>query len=275
MWLKAWRNKWGILAALAIWFAFEWSMSWFATCQPNDYATGYQHSYPEHCTALSGPLSSLIRSLFFWTDVFLKSREQEIVALFTVVLAVSTIGLWIVTNRAAKAAQIAAEHIPTVEGAFVYAILIAGDRAHGVLESAAQGARLDIKFTVQFSVRNYGKTPAVIRAGWAMLSVGFGSTMVQSPLFQLPANTVIGAGDQLPVNPMATFSVQLPLTPTQAQDVIRSQSPLILHGGVLYTDIWGKEWQLLFDGRYDTGMKRFRLDNRARQKIEYRRGAES
>jgi hypothetical protein len=44
---------------------------------------------------------------------------------------------------------------------------------------------------------------------------------------------------------------------------------------VLYTDIWGTEWQLLFDGRYDTGMKRFRLDNRARQKIEYRRGAES
>ena len=66
----------------------------------------------------------------FWVyrrclGIYVIERNAGITALFTVVLAVSTILLWIVTNKAAKAAQAAAEHIPIVEGAFA-AILLNG-----------------------------------------------------------------------------------------------------------------------------------------------------
>jgi hypothetical protein len=50
---------------------------------------------------------------------FLDGYGSGITGLFTIILAASTILLWIVTNKAASAAQAAAEHIPTVERAYV------------------------------------------------------------------------------------------------------------------------------------------------------------
>src|SRR5262249_18190520 len=80
-----------------------------------------------HCTLLGGPIVSLLRFGFDWLFGFLKEYEHELIAGFTIVLALSTIGLWLstrslwwVTRSAATAAQDAADALPTLERAYVF-----------------------------------------------------------------------------------------------------------------------------------------------------------
>jgi hypothetical protein len=58
-----------------------------------------QYDYPEHCSAFNGPLWAIVVFGLLKTDIFLKAYEHELVAGFTVVLAVSTIGLWLSTRH--------------------------------------------------------------------------------------------------------------------------------------------------------------------------------
>jgi hypothetical protein len=51
---------------------------------------------------------------------FIDGHGGGLTALFTIVLAFSTVLLWIVTNKAADAAKTAAEHIPSVERAYLF-----------------------------------------------------------------------------------------------------------------------------------------------------------
>jgi hypothetical protein len=83
-------------------------------------------------------------------DLF--STPERATALFTAVLAVSTIFLWLATLRLMRVTRIEAEHIPRVERAYV------SGGATGVMDSPQHFA---------VTVDNYGKTPAFIGTIWA------------------------------------------------------------------------------------------------------------
>jgi hypothetical protein len=51
---------------------------------------------------------------------FAHENHGPIVAVFTIILAFSTIALWFSTRDAALAAKVAAEHIPRVERAYIH-----------------------------------------------------------------------------------------------------------------------------------------------------------
>jgi hypothetical protein len=83
---------------------------------------------------------------------FIDTHNGAMTALFTLVLAVSTILLWRSTREAAIAANAAAQHTRTVERAYVK------------LSHALPGLCTDEqdRFSVQISIKNFGTTPAKV-----------------------------------------------------------------------------------------------------------------
>lgn len=93
------QKRWYIPILLAIWIVFECTVSWFATCQQINYGQPYDRSHENNCTITAGPLISITRFTIVSSADFLKKREHELVAGFTIVLAISTIGLWLSTRH--------------------------------------------------------------------------------------------------------------------------------------------------------------------------------
>jgi hypothetical protein len=98
------------------------------------------------------------KSLMAYVDClgpFAHENHGPIVAVFTIILAFSTIALWISTRDAALAAKAAAEHIPRAERAFIHG---------GVHPDGRTLVGDGKKIRVRFSMANYGKTPGFIKS---------------------------------------------------------------------------------------------------------------
>src|SRR5262245_53016606 len=97
-------------------------------------------------------------------DVF--STPERATAVFTGVLALSTIGLWLSTRRLWRVTRVAAEHIPNVERAYV-----------------SGGARwMDGATQLRITINNYGKTPAFV--GTVIIdTVEAGRPVPQKPVY--------------------------------------------------------------------------------------------
>ena len=92
-----------ILLFVVLWLFVECTISLLATCDAPS------PPYATKCTAFSGPLSSAIYFGFPRLVIFLKDYEHELIAGFTIVLAGSTILLWIATHRLWKVTRITAQ----------------------------------------------------------------------------------------------------------------------------------------------------------------------
>jgi hypothetical protein len=215
---------------------------------------------------------------YFWVyrrclGTYVIERNAGITALFTVVLGVSTIFLWIVTNKAAEAAKVAAEHIPTVEGAYVY-VLLKKETVEEDLQMIGIGTgliRRDFMIQVQLSLKNFGKTPAVIERFTARLSYGGAKPISSGVEARVQSNTIIGAG----VESEPPLIVSAPvLSKADVEKIWRDEASLTLDGTLVYRDIWGDEWTVPFNGRnhFDAPINHgnvgvgFRIDNYSRQK---------
>jgi hypothetical protein len=203
----------------------------------------------------------------FWVyrrclGIYVIERNAGITALFTVVLAVSTILLWIVTNKAAKAAQAAAEHIPIVEGAFVYVLLVA-DLIGDQLDVGSVSQPL-----LQIRLKNFGKTPAFIdRFSAHLICVGLNK---RGREVTIQPNTIIGAGEEWPVAPIS-LPIEMSLSAEEVTKIKDRSTAILLNGTLLYSDIWECQWDAPFDGRYDAETESFRIDNYTQRKNEKRR----
>jgi hypothetical protein len=95
--------------------------------------------------------------------VYVIERNAGITALFTVVLAVSTILLWIVTRTAAEAAKIAADHIPRVERAYLFMVVNGETIRHPIMAAYAaanstnQDEIIETPLDIEFSFENQGE----------------------------------------------------------------------------------------------------------------------
>lgn len=198
----------------------------------------------------------------FWLTVF-----TAVLALATLGLGVATLFLYFagekhvaVAMRAADAATAAAEHIPTVEGAYLRVILIE-DAISGGLAYIEQGeSQYNLSFAIRIALKNYGKTPAFVESFSARLSyvtnkIGFGRET------RIPPNIGIGTGEETIPYPVAFPH----LSPLQCAALRGFEAKLILRGTLVYRDIWNAEWTVPFDGRFG-GADGFRIDNQPRRK---------
>jgi hypothetical protein len=85
-----------ILFFAAMLLVFDESYSLLSTCQPINISTANYGSDENHCTAFGG---IILGSGLTYVVHFLHNYEQELIAGFTIVLAVSTIGLWLSTKH--------------------------------------------------------------------------------------------------------------------------------------------------------------------------------
>jgi hypothetical protein len=163
---------------------------------------------------------------------------------------------------AAKAAQAAAEHIPIVEGAFVYLLLVEdliGDRLNLI-----ENGQLDFGVPrIQIRLKNFGKTPAFIDTFRAHLSCA--AINISGQEISIQPNTIIGAGAESPIAP-DSLRIEISLPAEDATKVKDRSAVILLTGTLIYSDIWECKWTAPFDGRYDAEHGRFRLDNYAQQK---------
>jgi len=103
-----------------------------------------------------------------WLVTLYQKTIDDPVALFTLVLAISTILLWFVTRKSANAARDAAEVLPATERPYV--LIIGG----GFLQVSSEVTQ-DSRPVVLYRCGNFGKTPAIIenlRAGFTRNSNG-------------------------------------------------------------------------------------------------------
>lgn len=188
-----------------------------------------------------------------------------VIAVFTTVLGVFTISLASSTRIAADAAKAAAEHIPTVEGAFIHVLLV-GDMIGAGLDIVENGQSYSPP-EIQISLKNYGKTPGFIERFNAKLRYISADYQSESELVSILPNTIIGSGDGFPSLGGLAIAIK-GLTAAQATAVKNGAGAIILVGTLIYTDIWDSEWNVPFDGRYVAALGSFRLDNQSHKRKE-------
>ena len=169
----------------------------------------------------------------FWVyrrclGMYVIERNAGIIALFTVILAISTILLWVVTNKAAEAAKAAAEHIPRVERAFVFF-----DDASSDNITDPKGQPIIIKY----SYRNCGRTTAIL----SRIQIGakyFESGFPEGDNFtfgdgKLPAPLILG-----PVKADFDNDVQLWITGEEYEKAKSGIGRIFFWGKLTYSDVF-------------------------------------
>jgi len=104
-WLR--RNGSTVLILAAVWLFFECWVSWTAFCNRPQYE-GSGALYEEYGCQFKGPVLSAVWSSFAWLRHTFDDAESYI-ALFTAVLAFSTITLWLATRDTLRHARLTAE----------------------------------------------------------------------------------------------------------------------------------------------------------------------
>src|ERR1700674_3333670 len=147
---------------------------------------------------------------------FTDGHGAGITALFTIILAVSTILLWVVTNKAAEAAKDAAEYIPVVEGAHVYVVIKEDEISNHLQMIGRPETDPDFTLRIRVALKNFGKTPAFVERFNARLSLVSAKKPIFGPEARIQPNTIIGAGDE--VEPSLTVSAPV-LSKASAEEI--------------------------------------------------------
>jgi hypothetical protein len=139
-----------LLVTLALaYFAILEPISWITAYSPpcivevKDYeqTTGYDHK--KYCPTLYMGAELLFGRVEAWIE----DHDKSIVAAFTIVIGVSTCLLWFATYKLWGATSAAAQHIQTVEGAWVF---------------MGPWPMRGLHPRYQIFMKNYGKTPALV-----------------------------------------------------------------------------------------------------------------
>jgi len=162
---------------------------------------------------------------------YVQLYANGIIALFTVILAGSTIGLWGVTRIAANAAKTAAGALPNVERAYVF---LAAEFQHSRKPNAIPGTGDIIE--VRFALKNHGRTPAIMRQINAEIRVVDQlPTAFRQIASDMPQGLVISGGET------TDFLTHRQLIPAADWAAFPRRTRLLLFLGVIhYTDVFGK-----------------------------------
>jgi hypothetical protein len=165
---------------------------------------------------------------------------------------------------AANAAQKSADHIPIIEGAYIFPE-ITGDETmaamRGFKESEVQTSRM----RVHFQFKNFGKTPAIIQSYHAGLRIpdNDGRTPAGEDEGLSVRKVVLGSGE---TTEKMTSEIK-DFNRTEYSAVASGSSHLHFSGEIRYADIWGSLWLFRFDWEYSPSQGRFIPDNQTRKKL--------
>jgi len=283
-WGQSIKRYWpAIILSLALLLILDGTISSLETCHPppNGPSTGQNSN--ENCTVLQGPLASFVIGLGHFFD----THDKGIVAAFTVILAISTILLWLATLnlygvgkdqiatsrkiaalqarqtqrsireaiRTAKAAEKSADAAVAVERACLYVVI--NHNFEGVVRSALTWENtptVDQKVIAAtespmatVKFRNYGKTPAIV--GEVELGFIYSETVPNDLVYhsRVVKENII-ASDQVTED----FPLQMngQMTIGMAKRMQKGWGNLWIYGQVFYEDVFSQRRVHRFLQRY-------------------------
>ncbi len=166
-------------------------------------------------------------------------------------------------SRSAKAAEDAVEALPTIERAYLFpeitnsdaigAVIIAatgGTFAPGAPPAGIAGAQHTAE--VSFKIKNFGKTPAVLKR----VSAELGIAPLKSQLVLPIQNPVLGPHEE---TRSFNRAMERGLTQEEAFRISTLTAQIALVGAVTFDDIWGRHWETRFHYGWDTSTNSFTL----------------
>lgn len=189
-------------------------------------------------------------------------------AVFTCLLFIATSGLWIftgfmwaATKRAADAARVSADALPIVERAYVYPEIVATGPIEELIRNATvyylgdtekQNIPVPETAEITFNIKNYGKTPAILKTIYAGFGVGPVPTLIG---LSIP-ESVLGERESTSA---IICEMQIGITPHQATHIGLYTAHLSFCGEITFYDIWGIEQTTEFNFVWDKEIKRMTL----------------
>ena len=256
--------KW-FAATLAFgFFAIAEILSWAASTWPvcmlvSKYQPAGGQSGQEPCASFS---EGVIRFLGFLWDRADANAVTAIAALVVVIFAWtmwrSSEKMWNVTHAAAEAAKRSADALVVAEQAQLLAVFGASNVAHVLSElgahnpSTSQVPAPKERVYVQYVLKNYGRTPAVLKEishdlrHWARLP----DELKYFPIPAMPKEVAIVAGASTET---LQSTLTVPLTVEAAASIRTGDSFLWLYGHIVYDDAFGREREHRFLYRYRIG----------------------
>jgi len=167
-------------------------------------------------------------------------------------------------EAAARAATVAAEHIPKVERAYLYIVIIAESISDAATRLAANQGELsgdghiEMRPNVRYVFKNYGKTPALLKEISHTITH---AAILPDEIDYTPADVVftetfVAASDSTQ-ELRCTFTGTL-LSTQHAAEIVRGQRTYWFYGRVVYDDIFGDEQVHRFVWKYSGGSHGFR-----------------
>ena len=167
---------WRIIGIAAVLLLFDCLFSWLSTCDPASYPSPTNESYEKHCSAFKGPFVTIASVILIWTRHVLHDYGEAVIAIFTIVLALSTMALW----RSGKRQMELIEKNAIQQSADTRAAIAAAEAANKISQESVlidQRAwlavsdlqiREDVRFFrhgadfhMSVKITNFGKTPAM------------------------------------------------------------------------------------------------------------------
>lgn len=218
---------------------------------------------------------------------WLHRHGEGVIALFTIILGIATWLLWRATRqlvldaretsagqltanqKLADAAMLSAKAAIESERAYLFVTLArdgvgmgyGADASELPLEVAGQIAG---GLSVQINLKNFGKTPAILKEFSHRLRHGSGEWPnfaddhdYEAPLgFETRLPAVLGAGDSLPEQQLSRANPTV--TPAEYKSAFMGETAIWFYGHAIYDDVFGREIEYRFRWKCSgIGMLRF------------------
>jgi hypothetical protein len=187
--------------------------------------------------------------------------SSVVIAAFTIILGTFTVKLAQSTKIAAKATKSAVDALPVVERAYVYPVIVSSDGVAKYIQDAVvfgvddpdnYDTPSDGFVSVTFRLKNYGKTPAIVKAVYA----GLGVQPIGAEIGFAVADGTLGAMESTGEFKADT---QLGITTAQATNIIAYCGWFCLDGTIEFSDIWGNDYVNRFTFTWSPDVERMTL----------------
>jgi hypothetical protein len=142
------------------------------------------------------------------------------------------------------------------------------------LPDGTEGAMFNETPVLQFWVKNYGNSPAIIAWVGARLSIGASAPNAQTsyPLVDMPGDRIVQSGDDVGPFPSLLRVGQQTMSRTLYGDLMAGRQFIWLYGQIRYDTVWAEYFIVHFCWRYDMGADEFGPHPPERNKTDTRPG---
>lgn len=164
-------------------------------------------------------------------------------------------------KKSAEAAKLSINSLAIVERAYVYPIItnhgaigqcIANSLVHYLGDPEKDDVSAPETTEITFTLKNYGKTPAVLKGVYAAVAVPPIGAQIGLPISEATLGSMETSGDLI-------VEMSVGLTRNQAKDILAYLTSLSFVGTIVFIDIWGDENTTYFLFTWDKEVQRMAL----------------